>query len=136
MEQKMSDSSNNHNLVAPISLGELIDKITILQIKSVHMQGSALENVRRELQALEFTLSCLQFEIDPECISRLKDVNQELWLIEDSIREHELRQCFGNEFIKLARSVYRLNDRRALIKREINTTYGSSFVEEKSYKNY
>ncbi len=75
-------------------------------------------------------------QLDPELIVQLQQVNQSLWAIEDAIREQEQLQDFGPAFIQLARSVYRQNDRRTAIKREINTTYGSDLVEEKSYKPY
>ena len=124
------------DILAPISLGELIDKITILQIKTQHLQGTALENVKKELQALENTLNNLQLNIKPTLIRGLKEVNQDLWKIEDDIREQERQKSFDDTFIHLARSVYQQNDRRAAIKKEINTTYGSALVEEKSYKQY
>ena len=124
------------DILAPISLGELIDKITILQIKIQHLQGTALENVKKELEALESTLNKLQLNIEPKLIQRLKDVNQDLWQIEDDIRDQERQKSFGETFIRLARSVYQQNDRRAAIKKEINTTYGSGLVEEKSYQQY
>jgi len=124
------------NINAPISLGELIDKITILQIKTQHLQGTALENVKNELNALETTLKEVQINIDPTLIQRLKEINQDLWQTEDSIRDQERQSSFGETFIRLARSVYQQNDRRAAIKKEINTTYGSAFVEEKSYQQY
>ena len=123
-------------ILAPISLGELIDKITILQIKGQHLQGPALENTKKELNALESTLKHLQLNIDRALIQRLKEVNQELWQIEDDIRDQESNKNFNEAFIRLARSVYQQNDLRAAIKREINTTYGSPLVEEKSYKPY
>ena len=123
-------------ILAPISLGELLDKITILQIKRQHLQGTALENVRTELNALETTLSSLQLNIDTRLTQRLKEVNQNLWQIEDDIRDQERQKNFGETFIRLARSVYQQNDQRAAIKKEINTTYGSTFTEEKSYKEY
>ena len=91
------------DILAPISLGELIDKITILQIKTQHLQGSALENVRKELEALETTLKNLQLNIDPTLIQRLKEVNQDLWEIEDDIRDQERQKSFGETFIHLAR---------------------------------
>lgn len=121
---------------APISLGELIDKITILQIKTEHLQGAALENVRAELNALQNTLDKLHLNINSKLVQRLKEVNQELWHIEDDIREQERQKNFGDIFIQLARSVYRQNDQRAAIKKEINTSYGSAFTEEKSYRPY
>lgn len=124
------------DILAPISLGELIDKITILQIKTEHIQGAALENVKKELEALESTLNNLHLDIDPRLIQRLKEVNQDLWQIEDDIRDQERQKSFGENFIHLARSVYQRNDQRAAIKKEINTTYGSAFVEEKSYQQY
>ena len=117
-------------------LGELIDKITILQIKDKHLQGAGLENVKKELEELEKTLNNLQLNINPNLIQRLKEVNQDLWQIEDDIRDQERRKNFGETFIRLARSVYQQNDLRAAIKKEINTTYGSALVEEKSYKQY
>ena len=124
------------DILAPISLGELIDKITILQIKTQHLQGAALENVNNELTALERTLNDLPLNIDPSPIQRLKEANQDLWKIEDAIRVQERQKCFGEDFIQLARSVYQTNDRRAAIKKEINITYSSAFVEEKSYQQY
>lgn len=126
----------NQDILAPISLGELIDKITILQIKTQYLQDSALKNVKKELDALEITLNNLQLNIEPTLIQRLKEVNQVLWQIEDEIRDQERQKNFGEIFIRLARSVYQQNDRRAAIKKEINTTYRSAFVEEKSYKQY
>ena len=124
------------HILAPISLGELIDKITILQIKIHHLQGIALENVKSELNALERTLGNLQINIDPKLIKSLKDVNQDLWQIEDAIRDQERQNRFEEDFVRLARSVYQQNDRRAALKKTINTTYGSSFIEEKSYQEY
>ena len=126
----------NQGILAPISLGELIDKITILQIKTQHLQDIPLVNVTKELEALEATLNNLQINIDARLIQCLKEVNQKLWKIEDDIRGQEIRKDFGETFIQLARAVYQQNDRRAAIKREINTTYGSAFVEEKAYQQY
>ena len=124
------------NIQVPISLGELIDKITILQIKTQHLQGTALGNVKKELEALEITLKGLNLDIDNTLIQRLKEVNQDLWHIEDDIREQERQKNFGDIFIQLARSVYHQNDQRSAIKKEINTSYGSAFTEEKSYRPY
>ncbi|QNJ15858.1 TPR repeat-containing protein [Synechococcus sp. A18-40] len=121
---------------APISLGELIDKITILQIKTQHLQGTSLENAQKELTALQVTLDALDLQVDQMLIQRLKEVNQDLWQIEDAIRDQEHQKSFGETFIHLARSVYQQNDRRAAIKKEINTTYGSILAEEKSYTKY
>jgi hypothetical protein len=81
-----------------------------------------LENVKKELEALETTLNNLELNIDPTLIQRLKEVNQDLWRIEDAIRDQERQKCFGETFVHLARSVYQQNDRRAAIKKEINIT--------------
>ena len=124
------------DILAPISLGELIDKITILRIKAQRLQAHAQDNAKKELEALESTLNKLQIDIDPIFIKRLQQVNQTLWQIEDDIRDKEHKKDFGENFIGLARSVYQQNDLRAAIKKEINTTYGSALVEEKSYTNY
>ena len=131
-----SKSRPAQDILVPISVGELIDKITILQIKTQHLQGTALENVKQELKALDTTLNNLQLNIDPTLIQCLKEVNQDLWQIEDAIREQERQTDFGPSFIKLARSVYQKNDRRAAIKRDINILYHSNLIEEKAYKHY
>ena len=114
------DDSSMQPILAPISLGELIDKITILEIKCQHLQGNALQNVRHELQELEHTLEHLPIQVEPSLRQELKTINQNLWQIEDAIRDQERCQIFGPEFIELARSVYRQNDKRAAIKKTIN----------------
>ena len=124
------------NISVPISLGELIDKITILQIKSQKLKNEALINVKKELKALEVVVTELELNIDPSLIQSLLSTNRKLWNIEDKIRDQEKMKDFGEVFIHLARSVYRENDKRAEIKREINVTYGSELIEEKSYQNY
>ena len=129
-------SQRSTSLSAPLSLGELIDKITILQIKTEHFTGAALKNVKKELRALQATLDGLDLQVDAHITQRLKVVNSNLWRIEDDIRNQERKKDFGEDFIQLARSVYQQNDRRAAIKKEINTTYGSDLVEEKSYQDY
>lgn len=139
MEQSKPSSSPEKSagqISAPISLGELIDKITILEIKTKHLEGSALGNVKQELTALRKTLDDLDLQIDSTLIQRLKEANTNLWQIEDAIRDQERQKSFGETFIHLARSVYQQNDHRAAIKKEINTKYGSSLIEEKSYKSY
>jgi Flp pilus assembly protein TadD len=123
-------------ILAPVSLGELVDKITILQIKEERLRGDALANVRLELSALRRTLAGLKLAIEPELVEALRQTNERLWRIEDDIREQERRQAFGERFVELARSVYQENDRRADLKRRINTTYGSALIEEKSYAAY
>jgi|SRR3984957_3994443 Family of unknown function (DUF6165) len=123
----------------PISPGELLDKITILRIKSQRMSDPVkLSNVRLELRALEDTWGASAYaNINIEAdINALLSVNERLWVIEDDIRDKERAQAFDAEFIRLARAVYVENDERAAIKRRINTTLGSSIIEEKSYRDY
>ena len=123
----------------PVSFGELIDKITILEIKSERIGDAAkLANVRRELDALNavWTASPVAGTDIGALRQGLREVNERLWGIEDDIRMKEAAQAFDAGFIQLARSVYFENDERARLKREINTALGSSLVEEKSYKDY
>jgi len=123
----------------PVSPGELLDKLTILRIKSQRMTDPAkLKNVRLELAALEDTWRASPYsQIDIAAdIDALQAVNERLWVIEDDIRDRERDQDFGAEFVRLARAVYFENDERAAIKRRINLKLGSSIVEEKSYSNY
>ena len=132
-------NSNNKklsNISIPISLGELIDKITILEIKIIHMAEIKQKNVKKELELLKFILKDKSIEIDIDLINHLKEVNNNLWEIEDNIRIKESNQKFDKEFIQLARSVYKENDKRASIKKEINQKYNSELVEEKAYNNY
>lgn len=123
----------------PVSYGELIDKITILEIKSRRITDEAkLANVRNELDLLKATWAndeAAQTDIDAER-ARLHEVNELLWDIEDRIRVKERAQAFDQEFIELARAVYFRNDERAAVKREINLKLGSQLVEEKSYQDY
>mgnify|MGYP006921609419 FL=1 len=122
----------------PVSPGELIDKITILEIKSERIADPAkLSNVRRELELLEATWAEAASPVDIAAErASLKRINEELWEIEDDIRIEEKQRRFGERFIDLARSVYVQNDRRAAVKREINLKLGSELVEEKSYEDY
>ena len=124
------------SILAPVSLGELIDKITILEIKQIHMTGIKLKNVDKELKLLKNILQDTNLEIDIDLINNLKEVNNNLWEIEDNIRIKESHKKFDKEFIQLARSVYKENDKRASLKKEINQMYNSELVEEKSYNNY
>ena len=123
-------------ILAPISIGELIDKITILEIKQIYMTGTKLKNINKEMKLLKNILQDKNLEINIDLIKNLKKINKTLWEIEDNIRIKESKQEFDEEFIKLARSVYIENDKRASIKKEINQKYNSDLVEEKSYKNY
>ncbi len=128
-----------NDILVPVSPGELLDKITILRIKSQRMNDPVkLSNVRLELRTLEDTWSASAYaKIDMAAdINALLAVNERLWVIEDDIRDKERAQAFDAEFIRLARAVYVENDERAAIKRRINTTLGSSIVEEKSYRKY
>lgn len=126
-------------LSTPISIGELIDKITILEIKSAQIRDAAkLANVRTELDLLNATWAAnpaSKTDITAER-GQLKAVNEALWDIEDRIRLKEKAQAFDAEFIELARSVYFRNDERAAVKKAINLKLGSKLVEEKSYQDY
>lgn len=120
----------------PVSVGELLDKISILRIKTERIADAAkVANVRRELDALDAEVAAM--DIDPEVVegflAELEEINGELWVIEDDIRACEARQDFGEEFIRLARAVYRTNDVRAKIKKRANEATGSELTEEKSY---
>jgi hypothetical protein len=123
----------------PVSPGELLDKITILRIKSSRMSDAQkLANVRIELKVLEETWGASFYaksDIAAD-VNALLQVNERLWVIEDDIRDKERAQAFDAEFIRLARAVYFENDERAAIKRRINSKLGSSIVEEKSYAEY
>jgi hypothetical protein len=122
---------------APVSAGELLDKITILRIKSRRMvDPDAIANVRTELAALEKVWARATATSLKEEEADLTRVNEALWEIEDNIRDHERRQDFGPGFIHLARQVYLTNDRRAAIKRAVNQMLGSALKEEKSYRPY
>ena len=127
------------DIQVPISPGELIDKITILQIKSERMSDAAkVANVRTELQLLEATWRASEHgkhDISAEW-KALKTINEKLWVIEDDIRDKERDKAFDREFIELARAVYVTNDERAAVKRQINTKLGSRIQEEKSYRDY
>ena len=123
----------------PISWGELFDKITILQIKLKNLKTkNALKNVKTEYDQLS-TIFNKNFSKNinaKKLISDLKKVNQKLWDIEDLIRDKERNKTFDKDFIELARSVYFTNDDRSRIKRNINETFGSELIEEKSYNDY
>jgi hypothetical protein len=123
----------------PVSPGELIDKITILEIKAANISDpTKLANVKVELQLLQETWSTSAYastNIDAEW-KQLRDVNKQLWDIEDDIRDKERQRQFDQQFIELARAVYIRNDERAAVKKTINTKLGSKIVEEKSYAKY
>jgi hypothetical protein len=120
----------------PVSWGELVDKITILQIKTERIGArDARANVARELVSLSRVAGEAIGRIAP-LVEQLRAVNEELWEIEDKIREREAQGDFGQRFVQLARSVYKKNDLRAAIKRRINEALGSELVEEKSYAGW
>jgi Family of unknown function (DUF6165) len=127
------------DLQVPVSPGELLDKITILRIKSQRMQEVAkVANVRLELELLERIWATLgaatrQVATDEQA---LQAVNEQLWDIEDRIRDKEAAHSFDQDFIELARAVYHRNDERAAIKKRVNIALGSRIVEEKSYQPY
>ncbi len=127
------------HLLTPVSPGELLDKLTILDIKTERITDAAkLANVRRERELLEqvWQESGLETEVVRELRAVLKAVNEKLWVIEDDIRDEERAGRFGQRFIELARAVYVTNDERAAIKKAINQSLGSEIVEEKSYSDY
>lgn len=126
-------------ILVPVSIGELVDKITILEIKAERIRDAAkLANVAAELAALRRTWAASG--LDEAAVAQpwadLKAVNLRLWDIEDRIRDKEREAAFDAEFIALARAVYFENDDRARFKREINQALGSAYVEEKSYASY
>jgi phosphoenolpyruvate carboxylase len=123
----------------PVSAGELVDKQTILEIKSERIADTGkLANVRRELAGLSAIVDPMlkaNARLAP-LKSALKTINETLWEIEDDIRDCERSKDFGPKFIELARSVYRTNDQRAAAKRRIDDLLGSEILEEKSYQSY
>jgi len=126
-------------LQVPVSVGEVLDKITILQIKLAHISDAAKRaNIQNELDALLPLVAGDAFTTDQmqALMAELKSVNEALWDIEDDIREKEAAKSFDAEFIRLARAGYITNDKRAEIKKQINLATGSALVEEKSYESY
>ena len=128
-----------HSVETPIAIGELIDKITILEIKAEQFTNSAkTKNVQAELAML----CARRDQAIPRSprldalTAQLKAINQRLWNLEDSIRDCERRADFGPDFVAAARSIYRTNDERAAVKRQISIGFGSDVIEEKSYAPY
>ena len=125
---------------APVSPGELIDKITILEIKQERIKDVVkVKNVNLELELLESLWDGSVYQSSALVVKKraeLKSINEELWVIEDDLRLKESKSEFDQDFIELARSVYLTNDRRASVKREINLEVGSKLIEEKSYQDY
>ena len=133
----MKNNSYKKEIInAPISIGELVDKITILEIKKNKLQNSKLENVLKELTFLRKLMEKHQIEITDDLFTQLKEINLRLWNIEDQIRIKEKKKEFDSTFIELARSVYFNNDKRAGIKKRINRLSNSEITEEKFYAEY
>ena len=125
----------NTDLCIPVSIGELCDKFTILQIKKENISNeSMLNKIEFEIQSLSSLIE--ELNIPDDYLFKLKSINTKLWNIEDLIRNKERLKTFDNEFIELARSVYITNDIRFEIKNEINTFFQSEIVEVKSYNKY
>ena len=120
----------------PISVGELIDKVSILEIKKDKLKNLKLKNILKELSFLREVIEKNSIFIPDEIYFQLKSINLKLWDIEDKIRIKEKNKEFDNEFIKLARSVYLNNDRRSETKKELNIMLNSEIIEEKSYEKY
>jgi hypothetical protein len=122
-----------------ISPGELIDKVTILRIKQERITGpNKLINVKRELEMLTVVMDSFADD-DPkirELADELQKVNEEIWDFEDIVREGERTQTFGDEFLATARGIYKANDQRSRLKRELNELLESEIIEEKSYAEY
>ena len=131
--------ANASRIVVEVSPGELVDKITILAIKTERMTNPVmLQNVKHERAVLEAARK-QAIPTSPEldaATQALKEINQQLWDIEDEIRRYELASDFGARFVELARSVYRINDQRAQVKKQINKLLNSEIVEEKQYVQY
>ena len=125
---------NNTVMLIPVSVGELIDKISILEIKMTHMKDEKLKNVETELKYLRKVVEENSLDIDIKLIAKLKNINLKIWDTEDKIRLKEMQGNFDNDFIQLARTVYIENDKRSNVKKEINYIYNSELIEEKSYQ--
>ena len=132
----MKNHSYKKIINAPISIGELVDKITILEIKKNKLKNSKLKNVLKELSYLRELIEKHKIDITDDLFFQLKEVNLSLWNIEDQIRIKEKNKEFDNTFIELARSVYFKNDKRAEIKKSINQLCNSEITEEKFYSDY
>lgn len=119
-----------------VSIGEIVDKLSILQIKTSFIKDEEkLNNVKKEYDYL-YDIVFNEMKIEQSDFFDMVSINQKLWKIEDDIRDKERDKTFDNEFVELARSVYFTNDERAEVKKKINLKYGSLFVEEKSYSDY
>ena len=129
-------STRPASLQIPASIGEVVDKITILELKAARLSGERLANVERERQLLVGCLEAAGLAVADDLFDGLRQINAKLWAIEDDIRALEAKQDFGDTFVALVRAVYFSNDERAAVKRAINERHGSAIVEEKLYSNY
>lgn len=117
-----------------VSIGEIVDKLTILRLKKLNISDQEkLTNINKEYDYL-YEIVFHKLKIDTEDFNKLFSINKMLWDVEDKIREKEIKQQFDQDFIEMARTVYITNDQRFNLKKEINVKYNSSFVEEKSHK--
>ena len=132
----MESKASHGVILAPVSLGELVDKITILEIKSENASDNQLINVTNELNLLNEILHKHDLTVQSDLMNELRRVNRNLWAIEDEIRLKEKNLEFDDVFIELARSVYKENDKRGRLKRAVNDQLGSFIVEEKIYEIY
>jgi hypothetical protein len=124
-------------MLVEVSIGEVVDKVTILEIKNEKVQDEAkLKNIRKEYELLTKDINAIGITKDDAQYVALKDINLKLWHIEDDIRIKESKQEFDDEFIRLARAVYFINDDRADVKKQINLKHGSELIEEKEYVDY
>jgi hypothetical protein len=125
------------DVLVPVSVGDLFDKVTILEIKMEKIQeADKLANIARELDSLQQIANPIRTAAIDALCDQLRDVNTRIWEAEDAIREFERTGIFDDAFLAVARSIYRLNDARAKTKRTINAVSGSSIIEEKSYSAY
>ena len=139
MNDTPAKKTSDNEISVPLSPGEVVDKITILQIKSERIEDATKRaNVMTELALLSETWQQSNYDIEQVAghTAALKKINEQLWDIEDDIRKKESEQNFDQAFIQLARDVYFTNDKRAELKRQINVQLGSLLIEEKSYEDY
>ena len=129
--------TKNDFMEITVSIGEIVDKATILEIKLEEIKDTQkLYFIKKEYSYLVEILSKLEITPTSECFLTMKEINKRLWEIEDDIRDKERNKSFDDTFIFLAREVYKTNDKRAEIKKDINIKYNSEFVEQKSYSQY
>ena len=137
MVMTMMTSSERSGMQVEVSVGEVVDKVSILSIKLKKIQNpEKLKNIQKEYDTLVVPMQAAGISVTSDEFQRLESINLKLWDIEDRIRLKEVAHAFDAEFIELARSVYFINDDRAAVKKEINLKYGSDIIEEKEYVEY